>query len=199
MSDLAIDVYTSQMFELPGGGSFSPTTSTLITGPTEAILVDIQFLATDGDEMIVQIEDSGTRLTTVFITHGHFDHYFGLERLLNRFPEARAVAVPAGAKSIATNLESDRAYVRDFFGGQALDNAAVPEPLDNFVLPVDGTEMPAIEIEQADTSPTAIIHIPTLHTVIAGDVVVYNGVNLMLAMTNRNDWPASPASITSPR
>ena len=188
MSDLAIDVYTCQAFELPGGGWFSPTTCTLITGPTEAILVDTQFLPTDVDEVIEQIEDSGKQLTAVFLTHGHFDHYFGLERLLNRFPEARAVAVPSVAKSIATNLESDRAYVRDFFGGQALDNTAVPEPLDNLVLTVDGTEVLAIEIEQADTSPTAIIHIPTLQAVIAGDVV-YNGVNPMLAMTNRNDWP----------
>nr|WP_271209299.1 MBL fold metallo-hydrolase [Rhodococcus wratislaviensis]GLK33803.1 MBL fold metallo-hydrolase [Rhodococcus wratislaviensis] len=188
MSDLAIDVYTCQAFELPGGGWFSPTTSTLITGPTEAILVDTQFQGADVDEVIEQIEDSGKRLTTIFVTHGHFDHYFGLERLLNRFPQARAVAVPAVAKAIAANLESDRAYVREFLGGLALDNTAAPEPLDNLVLTVDGTEVLAIEIEQADTSPTGIIHIPTLQAVIAGDVV-YNGVNPMLAMTNRNDWP----------
>ncbi|WP_327097528.1 MBL fold metallo-hydrolase [Nocardia vinacea] len=188
MSDLAINVYTCQAFDLPGGGQFSPTTSTLITGPTEAILVDTQFLAADVDEVIDLIEDSGKQLTTIFITHGHFDHYFGLERLLNRFPQARAVAVPAVAKAIAANLDSDRAYVRDFLGGLALDNAAAPEPFDNLVLTIDGVEVVAIEIEQADTAPTAILHIPTLQAVIAGDVV-YNGVNPMLAMTNRNDWP----------
>lgn len=188
MSDLAIDVYTCQAFELPAGGSFSPTTSTLITGPTEAVLVDTQFLAADVDELIEMIEDSGKRLTTIFITHGHFDHYFGLERLLNRFPQARAVAVPAVAEAIAANLDADRAYVRDFFNGQALDNAAAPESLDNLVLTVDGTEVLAIEIGQADTSPTAIIHIPTLQTVVAGDVV-YNGVNPMMAMSSRDDWP----------
>ncbi|GGO00652.1 MBL fold metallo-hydrolase [Nocardia rhizosphaerihabitans] len=188
MSDLALDVYTCDVFDLPGGGQFSPTTSTLITGPTEAILVDTQFRAADVDEVIEQIEDSGKRLTTIFITHGHFDHYFGLERLLNRFPDARAVAVPAVAKEIAANLESDRAYVREFLGGLALDNAAVPEALDNLVLTIDGVELVAIEIEQADTAPTAILHIPTLQAVVAGDVV-YNGVNPMLAMTERSDWP----------
>ncbi|MFI6362138.1 MBL fold metallo-hydrolase [Nocardia sp. NPDC050630] len=188
MNDLAINVYTCQAFDLPGGGQFSPTTSTLITGPTEAILVDTQFLAADVDEVIDLIEDSGKQLTTIFITHGHFDHYFGLERLLNWFPQARAVAVPAVAKAIAANLDSDRAYVRDFLGGLALDNAVAPEPFDNLVLTIDGVEVVAIEIEQADTAPTAILHIPTLQAVIAGDVV-YNGVNPMLAMTNRNDWP----------
>lgn len=188
MSELEISVYTCEAFDLPGGGQFSPTTSTLITGPTEAILVDTQFRAGDVDEVIDLIEESGKRLTTIFVTHGHFDHFFGLERLLERFPDARAVAVPAVAKAIAANLETDRAYVRDFLGGLALDNAAVPDPLDDLVLTIDGVDAVAIEIEQADTSPTAILHIPTLRTVIAGDVV-YNGVNPMLAMSTRNEWP----------
>ena len=32
------------------------------------------------------------RLTTIYITHGHGDHFLGLSVLLDRFPGARAVA-----------------------------------------------------------------------------------------------------------
>ena len=33
-------------------------------------------------------------LTTIYITHGHFDHFFGLSVLLDRFPSAHAIATP---------------------------------------------------------------------------------------------------------
>src|SRR4051794_9348124 len=101
MTDINLDVYTCDAFELPNGGTFSPTTSTLIAGDTEAVLVDTQYLEKDVKEVIRRIEASGKTLTTIFITHGHFDHYFGLEMLVSHFPEARAVASPPVAAYIA--------------------------------------------------------------------------------------------------
>jgi hypothetical protein len=41
-----------------------------------------------------KIEDGGKNLTTIYITHGHGDHWFGIGALLERFPGARAVASP---------------------------------------------------------------------------------------------------------
>jgi len=37
---------------------------------------------------------SGKNLTTIYITHGHGDHWFGIGALLNRFPKAKALATP---------------------------------------------------------------------------------------------------------
>ena len=33
-------------------------------------------------------------LETIYITHAHFDHFYGLSILLDRFPGARAIATP---------------------------------------------------------------------------------------------------------
>jgi glyoxylase-like metal-dependent hydrolase (beta-lactamase superfamily II) len=33
-------------------------------------------------------------LETIYITHAHFDHFYGLSVLLDRFPGARAIATP---------------------------------------------------------------------------------------------------------
>ncbi|MFC9871799.1 MBL fold metallo-hydrolase [Nocardia salmonicida] len=184
---LELDVYTSAAFELPNGGMFSPTTSTLITGPTEALLVDTQYLAADVDEVISRIEKSGKRLTTIFITHGHSDHYFGLERLLDRFPHAHAVAIAPVAEHIASNLEADRAYSRQFFSGKALDNTVAPHALETSTLRVDDIPVHVIEIPQADIAPTAILHIPSSSAVIAGDAI-YNGVNPFLAVSGPAEW-----------
>ena len=69
-------------------------TTTLVCGERDALLVDT-FLS---DEQTAQLADwiaaSERRLSTIYITHGHPDHFFGLKLLRDRFPEARALATP---------------------------------------------------------------------------------------------------------
>jgi glyoxylase-like metal-dependent hydrolase (beta-lactamase superfamily II) len=194
MTDINLDVYTCEAFELPNGGTFSPTTSTLITGATQAVLVDTQYREPDVEEVIRRIEASDKTLTTIFITHGHFDHYFGLEMLLTHYPYARAVASPSVAAYIAGNNSTERDSAAAFFGGQALDNTMIPEPLDGGVLRLDDAELPVIDLEQADIAPTSIVHIPAIDAVIAGDAI-YNGVNPFLAASGPADWPKWVASV----
>lgn len=63
MTGLILDVYTSPMRDISTGGQFSPTTSTLLTGPTEAVLVDAQYMEGDVAELARRIESSGRTLT----------------------------------------------------------------------------------------------------------------------------------------
>jgi glyoxylase-like metal-dependent hydrolase (beta-lactamase superfamily II) len=194
MTDIALDVYTCESFEMPNGGTFSPTTSTLITGATQAILVDTQYRESDVREVIRRIEASGKTLTTIFITHGHFDHYFGLELLLAQFPHARAVATPAVAAYIAGNHSAERNFATSLFGTQALDSTVVPQPLDSDTLQLDDVLLPVIDLVQADIAPTSIVHIPSIGAVIAGDAI-YNGVNPFLAASGPAEWPKWVASV----
>src|SRR5437016_1988382 len=188
MTNINLDVYTSESFDLPNGGTFSPTTSTLITGDTQAILVDTQYREPDVREVIRRIEASGKTLTTIFITHGHFDHYFGLEMLLAQFPYARAVATPAVAAYIDGNHSAERTFATSLFDTHALDSTVVPQPLDSDTLQLDDTLFRVIDLEQADIAPTSIVHIPSIGAVIAGDAI-YNGVNPFLAASGPADWP----------
>ncbi|MFG2731577.1 MBL fold metallo-hydrolase [Streptomyces canus] len=187
---LDVDVYTSPLQKLPEavGGWFSPTTSTLLTGPTEAVLVDTQYLESDVAEVARRIEASGRTLTTIFITHAHADHYFGLEALLARFPQARAVALPSVVAEIKSTNEAQRKQWRAWFAGKALDNTAVPEPLDGDTILLDGEELKVIEVGQADVAPATILWVPSLRAVVAGDAI-YNGVNPFLAASGPAEWP----------
>jgi glyoxylase-like metal-dependent hydrolase (beta-lactamase superfamily II) len=194
MTNIDLDVYTCEALELPNGGIFSPTTSTLITGDTQAILVDTQYRETDVLEVIRRIEASGKTLTTIFITHGHFDHYFGLEMLLAQFPYARAVATPAVAAYIAGNHSAERNFATSLVGIHAVDSTLVPQPLESDTLQLDDTLFRVIDLEQADIAPTSIVHIPSIGAVIAGDAI-YNGVNPFLAASTPADWPKWVASV----
>ena len=72
-----------------GGWTWPPTSVTLIAGDREAILVDTLPALEDSVKLADWIEASGKVLTTIYITHGHLDHFLGTSTLLERFPSQR--------------------------------------------------------------------------------------------------------------
>jgi glyoxylase-like metal-dependent hydrolase (beta-lactamase superfamily II) len=67
-------------------------TSVLVTGETEAVVVDAAFTRADGHRLVAEVLDAGKRLTTVLITAGDPDFYFGAEVIADAFPEAAFLA-----------------------------------------------------------------------------------------------------------
>jgi glyoxylase-like metal-dependent hydrolase (beta-lactamase superfamily II) len=63
-------------------------TSVLVTGETEALVVDAAFTRADGHRIVAEALDSGKRVTTVVITAGDPDFYFGAEVVADAFPDA---------------------------------------------------------------------------------------------------------------
>ena len=63
-------------------------TSIVITGETEAVVVDAAFTRADGHRIAAEVLDAGKTLTTVVITAGDPDFYFGAEVLQDAFPDA---------------------------------------------------------------------------------------------------------------
>ncbi|WRZ97046.1 MBL fold metallo-hydrolase [Streptomyces sp. NBC_00841] len=55
---------------------------------------DAGFTRPDGHRLTAAVLDSGKRLTTVFVSHGDPDYYFGAEVLADAFPDAVFVATP---------------------------------------------------------------------------------------------------------
>jgi glyoxylase-like metal-dependent hydrolase (beta-lactamase superfamily II) len=80
-------------------------TATLVTGDSDALLVDAGFTRADGHRLAAEILDSGKKLTTVFISHGDPDFYFGAEVIADTFPEARFVATPLVIEHIHHSYE----------------------------------------------------------------------------------------------
>src|SRR5215472_13674694 len=67
-------------------------TVTLIYGERDAALVDTFLSVQHSRELVDWVVESGKNLTTIYVTHAHGDHFFGLKLLLDRFPNARAFA-----------------------------------------------------------------------------------------------------------
>ncbi|MGB7765083.1 MAG: MBL fold metallo-hydrolase, partial [Candidatus Acidiferrales bacterium] len=71
---------------------FDPITSTLIFGEYDAVLVDA--MGTVAEALADWVALHNRNLETIYITHAHFDHFYGLSILLDRSPSARAIATP---------------------------------------------------------------------------------------------------------
>jgi glyoxylase-like metal-dependent hydrolase (beta-lactamase superfamily II) len=90
--------------------AWDPTTSTLIFGARDAVLVDTLMTVREATALADWIELHDRRLTTTYITHGHGDHYSGLPVLLDRFPDARAVATPGTVEQMLNGSKTAHPY-----------------------------------------------------------------------------------------
>jgi glyoxylase-like metal-dependent hydrolase (beta-lactamase superfamily II) len=89
-------------------GTFSPVTATLVSGPTEAVLIDAQYLKDDVRDLGDLIERTGKKLTTIDVTHAHADHYLGIGPLMKRCPQAKCVALPHIVEFMKEHMEINR-------------------------------------------------------------------------------------------
>jgi glyoxylase-like metal-dependent hydrolase (beta-lactamase superfamily II) len=100
MSTLSLKVLD---LDFPAGSKNK--TATLVTGENEALLVDAAFTRADGYRLAAEILDSGKKLTTVFVSHGDPDFYFGAEVIADAFPGAKFVAAPIVIEHIQHSYE----------------------------------------------------------------------------------------------
>ena len=85
------------MAERPAGVRetyFQAMASTLIYGTRDALLVDAFMTVEQATALADWVASKKKNLTTIYITHGHGDHWFGVGTILKRFPNARVVATP---------------------------------------------------------------------------------------------------------
>jgi len=170
-------------------------TTTLIYGEREALLVDTFLSDQQTAELADWIAASGRRLSTIYITHGHPDHCFGLKLLCDRFPEARAIATPEVVDAMQAALQpvSVENWRRRF--PELIPNSlTVAERLDRPAFKLEGNDIIAVDIGHTDTDHTTCLHVPSIALVIAGDAI-YNGTHPYLVESNHEGLLAWLAAI----
>src|SRR4051794_17459584 len=77
----------------------------LVSGPSEAVLIDGGFTLSDGKAVADAIKATGKKLTTIYISQSDPDYYFSLGAIKAAFPEARVLATPATLAAINASVE----------------------------------------------------------------------------------------------
>jgi glyoxylase-like metal-dependent hydrolase (beta-lactamase superfamily II) len=165
---------------------------TLIYGQRDAVLIDTFLSEQHAKELMDWVVERGKNLTIIYITHAHGDHFFGLKHLLDKFPNARAIATATNVAAIQNQIKPD--FVKSFweprFPGQLPSQLLAPKVLDEETFYLEGEELKVIELGHTDTSHSTALHVPSIGLVVSGDCV-YNNTHLYLAECDeraRSEW-----------
>jgi len=174
---------------------FDPITSTLIFGEYDAVLVDAMCTVAEAEALAAWIALHNRNLETIYITHAHFDHFYGLSILLDRFPGARAIATPKALNAITQIYLSPavKRLARRMFPGQVPTKLVAPEPYERDTFTLEGQELRIIEQGRTDSPDSTSLYVPSIGLVVAGDVV-YNQCRMYVGDTtpeSRKNWIAA--------
>jgi glyoxylase-like metal-dependent hydrolase (beta-lactamase superfamily II) len=173
---------------------FDPITSTLIFGEHDAVLVDAMTTVAEAEALAAWIALHNRNLETIYITHAHFDHFYGLSVLLNRFPSARAIATSRTVKAMQMSFSPPvEQLARRLFPGQVATKLVPPEAYEQDTFTLEGHELRIIELGRTDSDASTSLHVPSIGLIVAGDVV-YNQCHMYVGDTtpeSRKNWIAA--------
>ena len=199
---LQVDVYVAPAIPTQTGSPdpkkqlWSPISCTLIQGPKSAVIVDTPITIDETNKFADWIEEvaKGKRLTYLYTTHAHGDHFFGAPVLMKRFPGLKFIATAKVAQGLKEQYDPafyDNVWAK-YFPGQLASEKPEPEALgDGNEFEIDGQIARGIDVPYSDCEHSSVLHVPSLDLVVGGDVV-YGDCYQHLAQANtaekRRGW-----------
>jgi len=186
---------------LPAGERGFYRAPVLITGTSEALLIDGGFTYADGRAVADAIKATGRKLTAIYVSQSDPDYYFSLKPIKEAFPDARVIAASQTVAGIKGNVEKKLAVWGPQLkenGPQTLADVVIPEAFDGKTLAVDGD---VIEIVDAEgMANRRYLFVPSLNAVFGG-VMVFADVHVWTADTptreQRIAWLANLGKIAA--
>jgi len=188
---LQLDVYN------PGHAAIFPVSSVIVSGEHDAVLVDAQFGKAQAQQLVQRLQAGGKHLTTIYISHGDPDYYFGLDTLTQAFPDAKVLASAATVTHIRQTMDAKLAYWGPQMGADKPARLVVPQVLEGQRLTLEGQALDVVGLHgpQPDRS---FVWIPSIKAVVGG-VVVSENIHVWMADTqsakSRADWLGTLAHI----
>ena len=190
---LTLDVYN------PGVTAIFPVSSVLVSGDKDAILVDAQFGKAQAQQVVDKVRASGKHLTTIYISHGDPDYYFGLETLTQAFPDAQVLASAPTVEHITKTKDAKLTFWGPQMGADVPGQLIVPQVLKGNTLNLEGHELDVIGLNSKQPDRT-FVWIPSIKAVVGG-VVVADNLHVWMADTqspqSHKQWLATLKRIDS--
>lgn len=173
---LTVKVYNAD------GNSFN-VNAVVVSGKTEAIVIDSGFTRADALRIVAKVLDNGKTLKTIFISNADPDFYFGAEVLKSYFPNAQVLSTPAVREKIEAKLAGKVAFWAPKMGANAPQKPVVPDLLQGTTLSVDG-EIIEVRGTTGELAHRPYVWIPSIKT-IAGNVAIFGNLHVWTADTQK--------------
>ncbi len=164
------------------GNSFH-VNAVVISGKTEAIVIDSGFTRADALRVAANVLDSGKTLKTIFISNADPDFYFGAEVLKSHFPQAQVLTTPAVREKIQAKLNGKVAFWAPKMGANAPQNPIVPDLLQGTTFAVDG-EIIEVRGTTGELAHRPYVWIPSIKAVV-GNIAIFGNLHVWTADTQK--------------
>lgn len=146
--------------------------SVIVMGKTDAVLIDAQWTLSNAHRVVAEILETGKDLKTIYLTHAHPDHYFGVGTIAQAFPKARVVAVPSEADIINKQFFGKIEIWEGVIGAHNVCRETVTvESLHEDHLELEGQRLEIISKVMGDMRYNTMVWIPSTKTLYASDVL----------------------------
>lgn len=164
--------------------------SVIISGKTDAVLIDTQFTLADAEKVAQEIKNSGKTLKTIYISHGDPDFYFGLEVFKKYFPEVTAYASPETVEHIKATAQKKLEVWGERLGNNITSNVVLPQVLKGNSIDLEGQKLEIVGLDEFPAQ--TFVWIPSVKAVVGGINVFGNSFHLWMADSqtteSRNNW-----------
>jgi glyoxylase-like metal-dependent hydrolase (beta-lactamase superfamily II) len=146
--------------------------SVIVMGRTDAVLIDAQWTLSNAHRVVAEILETGKILKTVYVTHAHPDHYFGLGPIAEAFPKARVIALPTVARTINKQFFGKIEHWEKTIGMTNVPRKAVNiEPLSESYFELEGQRIEILPQIMGDLKYNSVVWIPSIKTLYGSDVL----------------------------
>ena len=159
--------------------------STIIEGAREVMLVDAQLTKTSAEKVLQQIKDTKKRLSLIYLTHEHADHFLGLEVFRDAYPGARIIANSAVVDRIIRVYPEKIEKWKEILGSGATSRIVAISRYDADFIEFENSRIEILKKFQGDTDENTMLWLPEQRTLIAGDTV-FNDMHVYTAETDSN-------------
>ncbi len=173
---LALKIYNAE------GASFH-VNAVVVSGKTEALVIDSGFTRADALRIAANVLDSGKTLKAIFISNADPDYYFGAETLKTLFPQVPVLTTPAVREKIQARMAGKLAFWGPKMGANAPQQPIVPNEIKGTTLTVDGE---TIEVRGAsgELAHRPYMWIPSLKAIV-GNIGVFGNLHVWTADTQK--------------
>jgi glyoxylase-like metal-dependent hydrolase (beta-lactamase superfamily II) len=154
--------------------------SVLVSGKTEAVLFDTQFTRANALRVAALALDSGKKLTTIYISQGDPDYYFGIEVLREQFPDVKVLASADTVKHIRESLQKKLDTWGPRLGANGPRKPVLPEVYSGKSIELEGQALELVGFDSHDGA--AYVWIPSLKAIVGG-VSSFSGLHVWTADT----------------
>jgi glyoxylase-like metal-dependent hydrolase (beta-lactamase superfamily II) len=155
------------------------TNFSLLLGAEEMVLVDAPFTRSDAHRLVAELLETGKRLTTIYVTHDHPDHFFSMEVITQAFPDARVISAPQVVADIWRSIPFKIERWGPMLGANGPRYPTAPTAFEADHFELEGHRIEILGPMQGDHHHATALWVPSLKALITGDLS-FHGMHVWL-------------------